>query len=637
MIDAACPICQTSLMPGQDPCPSCGAARGLGTLTRNLPAGHALQQGKFTIGHVLGEGGFGITYKGAHRDLGHPVAIKEYFPAHAQRVGTVISVPAQQQEAFVRERMSMLQEAQLLFGLRAPGIVQVHDAFQENGTVYIVMEYLKGQTLEERIQHKVRIPADEVQRLAQVLGQALEAVHAQSLLHRDIKPANVMLTPEGRVVLLDFGSARAFQAGRTGNPTRVLTPGYAAPEQFSDRARFGPYTDIFSLGATLYHALTGAPPLPAVDRLRDPPAPVTFPSGVPAALPAALQQALALRVDDRPQDTEAFLALLAPAAADATAPRSLPKAASRWPALSAGLSWTTARENARRLARPIAIAMGSLALVTSLYVTVMGPLRSAVAGWSLSALAPLSPYAVPVTFTPMPTPTAAPSPTLTPTHTPTAWAYQQRGYDKEVLGQHAAAIADYDQALRLDPNSDWTYNARGNAKAELGLYAQAIADYDQALRLDPNSDWTYFNRGNAKAELGLYAQAIADYDQSLHLADYAWTYNARGNAKKELGQYTAAIADYDQALRLAPQFAMAYVNRGDAKAVLEQYAAAIADYDQALHLDPNNVQVYVNRGDAKAVLGQHTQAIADYDQALGLDPDNAQAYNNRKWSKERLG
>ena len=271
MIDTACPICQTPLTPSQDPCPRCGAALGPGTLTRNLPAGHALQQGKFTVGRVLGEGGFGITYKGAHRDLGHPVAIKEYFPSHAQRVGTAISVPAQQQETFVRERMSMLQEAQLLFGLRAPGIVQVHDAFQENGTAYIVMEYLKGQTLEERIQREGQIPADEVQRLAQTLGQALEAVHAQNLLHRDIKPANIMLTSEGRVVLIDFGSARVFQTGRTGTPTRVLTPEYSAPEQFSDRARFGPYTDIFSLGAALYHALTGAPPLPAVDRLRDPP------------------------------------------------------------------------------------------------------------------------------------------------------------------------------------------------------------------------------------------------------------------------------------------------------------------------------------------------------------------------------
>ena len=309
MIDSACPICQAPLAPGQDPCPRCGAARGPGMPTRNLPAGHALQQGKFTVGRVLGEGGFGITYKGAHRALGHPVAIKEYVPAHAQRMGTAISVPASQQAAFAREREGLLKEAQLLFGLRDPGIVQVYDAFQENGTAYIVMEYLEGRTLEGRIQQEGRIQADEVQRLAQALGQALEAVHAQRLLHRDIKPANIMLTPEGRIVLIDFGSARAFQRNLTQRHTRIMTPGYAAPEQYSEEARFGPYTDIFGLGATLYHALTGAPPPPAIDRLQSGDA-LSLPAGMPAPLATAVQQALELRVDDRPSSVTAFLDLM---------------------------------------------------------------------------------------------------------------------------------------------------------------------------------------------------------------------------------------------------------------------------------------------------------------------------------------
>ena len=309
MVDGTCPICQTPLVAGQDPCPSCGAGRGPGTLTRHLPAGHALQHGRFTTGRVLGEGGFGITYKGAHRVLGHLVAIKEYFPAHAQRVGTAVSVPASQQAAFIREREGLLKEAQVLFGLRDPSIVQVYDAFQENGTAYIVMEYLEGRTLEARIRQEGRIPADEVQRLAQALGQALEAVHAQHLLHRDIKPANVMLTPEGRSVLIDFGSARAFQRDLTQRHTRIVTPGYAAPEQYSEEARFGLYTDIFGLGATLYHALTGAPPPSAIDRLQSGRAP-SFPADLPTPLADAVRQALALRVADRPSSVAMFLDLM---------------------------------------------------------------------------------------------------------------------------------------------------------------------------------------------------------------------------------------------------------------------------------------------------------------------------------------
>lgn len=416
MTSAACSFCNAALPSGASQCPACGTAQVF-TQQRSLAQGQSLHGGKYVIERVLGEGGFSITYQCLHRDLQRRVAVKEIFPPGAVRVGSTI-VPPHRTDAFRREQAKLVQEAKHLSGLRVPGIVNVYDIFHENGTAYIVMERLEGQTLEQRLAAGA-LPAAEVTRIARALCNALAEVHGRQLLHRDIKPANVMLTPEGRVVLIDFGSARAFQAGRTGNLTRVLTPEYAAPEQFSDRARFGPYTDIFSLGATLYHALTGAPPLPAVDRLRDPPAPVAFPSGTPAALQAALQQALALRVDDRPQDTQALLARLAPSIPDADPdPGSLPQAASR---RLAGLSWATARESTRRLARPIVIAMGSLALVTSLYVTAMGPLRSAAVGWSLSALVPPSLFAAPATLTPTPTrtPTVAPIPTRTPTRTPT--------------------------------------------------------------------------------------------------------------------------------------------------------------------------------------------------------------------------
>lgn len=415
MTSAACSFCNAALPPGASQCPACGTAQVF-TQQRSLAQGQSLHGGKYVIERVLGEGGFSITYQCLHRDLQRQVAVKEFFPPGAVRVGSTI-VPPHRTDAFRREQAKLVQEAKHLSGLRVPGIVNVYDVFHENGTAYIVMERLEGQTLEQRLAAGA-LPAAEVTRIARALCEALTEVHGRQLLHRDIKPANVMLTPEGRVVLIDFGSARAFQAGQTGNLTRVLTPEYAAPEQFSDRARFGPYTDIFSLGATLYHALTGAPPLPAVDRLRDPPAPVAFPSGTPPALQAALQEALALRVDDRPQDMQALLARLAPpVSAAAPDPGSRPQAGAT---RLAGLSWAAAQENTRRLARPIVIAMGSLALVTSLYVTAMGPLRSVAAGWSLSALAPPSLFAPPpATLTPTSTPTVVPIPTLTSTRTPT--------------------------------------------------------------------------------------------------------------------------------------------------------------------------------------------------------------------------
>ncbi len=313
MTGTPCPICQSPLAPGQDPCPACGAALGLGASTpaRNLAIGSTLHQGKFTVGRVLGEGGFGITYKGAHRELRRPVAIKELFPLDlgATRLGTRVSVPAPQADAFRYARDQALQEARIIAGFRSRNIVDVYDMFLENDTAYIVMEYLEGETLEARLERVGSLPPDEVQELAKALCEALAEVHDGNWLHRDIKPSNVVLAADQRVVLIDFGSAREFHLHRTQRHTRILTAQYAAPEQYSEAARFGPYTDAFSLGATLYHALTGAPPPSAMDRFQNG-LDLDFPPGVPSRLATALQQALALRVDDRTSSMTALWDLL---------------------------------------------------------------------------------------------------------------------------------------------------------------------------------------------------------------------------------------------------------------------------------------------------------------------------------------
>ena len=298
------------------PCPVCGAVRAPGSVPslHSLAPGTTLHQGKYSVGRILGEGGFGITYRGSHRALRQSVAIKEFFPAGAARRRAAVSVAAPQQAAFQHERERILQEARHTFGLRAPSIVTVYDAFFENNTAYIVMEYLDGQTLGARLERDGRLPLDEVRRMTQALCAALTEIHNRHLLHRDVKPNNIMLTPEGQTVLIDFGSARAFQRDRTQKHTRVLTAQYAPPEQYSAQARFGPYTDIFSLGATLYHALTGQPPPSAIDRLQNAAQTVDFPSPLPDPIYAAVRQALELRMDARPQTIADFLHLALPQA-----------------------------------------------------------------------------------------------------------------------------------------------------------------------------------------------------------------------------------------------------------------------------------------------------------------------------------
>ena len=218
-----------------------------------------------------------------------------------------------------------------------------------------------------------------------------------------------------------------------------------------------------------------------------------------------------------------------------------------------------------------------------------------------------------------------------------AVAYYSRGNAKALLWQPEAAIVDYDKAIRLKPSYAEAHYNRGNTKDELGQPEAAIADYTKAIGLKPDLAVAYTNRGNARASLGQYEAAIADYNEAIGLKpDEAEVYNNRGNTKDFLGQPEAAIVDYDEAIRLKPDDAVAYHNRGNTKVALGQPEAAIVDYDEAIRLKPDDARVYNNRGNAKADLGQYEAAIADYDEAIRLKSDDADVYNDRGVAKRYL-
>jgi serine/threonine-protein kinase len=145
---------------------------------------------------------------------------------------------------FRAARERFLDEARILTRFHHPGIVDVFDSFQGNNTAYMVMEFLRGRSLQQVLDETGPVPEYEAVEYATRVGEALEAVHAARLLHRDIKPDNIMLTEDGRVVLIDFGTARTYAGGKTGRMTTLLTPGYAPLEQYGQQVRFGPYTDV---------------------------------------------------------------------------------------------------------------------------------------------------------------------------------------------------------------------------------------------------------------------------------------------------------------------------------------------------------------------------------------------------------
>ncbi|MCA0305386.1 MAG: protein kinase [Proteobacteria bacterium] len=290
-----------------------------------LQPGQAI--GRYEIVSVLGQGGFGITYRARDVQLGREVAIKEYLPtalAVRQDGATVLPRSTKMADDFGWGRDRFVTEGRTLATLhRVPAIVQVFDYLETNGTAYIVMELLSGQTLEDRITQEGRLKADEVDRILWPLLDGLEQVHAAGFLHRDIKPANILLDASGHPTLIDFGASRAAMAGRSTALTAIFTPGYAAAEQMTS-AKQGPWTDIYGLAATLYHAIAGKTPPSAFDRMLDDsyePLSQLKPAGFSPGVLAGIDAGLEVVASDRPQSIAGWrpiLGMTAAPAADAT-------------------------------------------------------------------------------------------------------------------------------------------------------------------------------------------------------------------------------------------------------------------------------------------------------------------------------
>jgi serine/threonine protein kinase len=271
------------------------------------------QIGRYRIAAVLGQGAFGITYRARDLQLERDVALKEYLPALlATRLDGVIVTPRSTQAAddFAWGRARFLEEARILARLgHAPAVVRVHDFLEANGTAYVVMELVEGETLAALCRREGRLPPANVERLLHPLLDGLEQVHAVGILHRDIKPENVIVRAGGVPTLIDFGASRMAMAGRTQSLTAVYTPRYAAPEQITSQPQ-GPYTDIYALAATLYACVNGREPAGAIDRWM---AGDVLPSARESAadsyhynLLCGIDAGLLLKADERPQTIRAW-------------------------------------------------------------------------------------------------------------------------------------------------------------------------------------------------------------------------------------------------------------------------------------------------------------------------------------------
>lgn len=268
----SCVECLKSYDDKYEICPHCGCER---TTKKDvsffLPEGTVLY-GRYVIKSVLGHGGFGITYKAYDMKFDDIVAVKEYFPRVAFRIPGEEQVrlfSGEKKTQFEIGYKRFISEAKLGVKFsKHPNIVTTSDYFEENNTVYIVMEYLGEKTLRSYLEEcGGKIGIEESIQIIMGVISAVGELHSNQIIHRDIAPDNIFICSDGKIKLIDFGAACEMNSFDGGNMEKIVKPGFAPPEQYNKTGRQGEWTDIYAIGATLYTMITGEKPMESCDRV----------------------------------------------------------------------------------------------------------------------------------------------------------------------------------------------------------------------------------------------------------------------------------------------------------------------------------------------------------------------------------
>ncbi len=626
--------------------------------------------GRYRIVEKIGRGGMAAVFKAYQPALDRYVAIKVLPAQHAETPGF--------SERFAREARAVAQ-------LNHPNILPVIDFGQENGLSFIVMKFVAGGTLKDRLSQPINL--NETARIVEQIAAALDHAHQHGILHRDVKSSNVLLDEGGWVQLADFGLAKMLSGdeGLTATGVGIGTPAYMSPEQGQGLA-VDQRTDVYSLGVLLYEMAAGRLPYDAETPMaivfKHIYEPLPLPRRINPALPEEVERIILKAMAKSPADRYASAGALAQAlqqavthlsavadtgpaktspAVDGTRQVSLPPA----PPVASQVTLTGRGGPLwAMLAGGLGIVLASLVLLLVAGVIGYLALRGGSSFPALAAVfgrATATPTAEP-TQTPPGDESVTPEPTVTPTEDAQAYveqgqaaltagdvqsavehfgqaieldstsaaAYVGRGDAYSQLADYESALSDYTRAIELDPGNAQAYAGRGGAYYNLDDAELAIADCDRAIELDPQAAIAFYNRGLAYASQEDYKRALADYTQAIQLrSDYASAYYRRGNVYDAQEDYERAVADYTQAIKLKPDDASALFDRGVVFHYLEKYDQAIADYTQVIRIEPDNVLAYTNRGLAYEALDRPDKAMADYTQAIQIKPDYADAYHHR--------
>ncbi len=538
---------------------------------------------------TLGGGGFGKTYLAEDIDkLNEHCVIKQFAP---QVQGTASLNKAT--ELFEQEAKRLQQLG------KHPQIPTLLAYFNEDNRLYLVQEFIDGQNLLKELQNQGNFTEQQIRELLLDLLDILKTVHQQKVIHRDIKPENIIRDSNGKLVLIDFGASKQLTATvMTSQGTTIGSFGYAPLEQMQGGEAY-PASDLYSVGATFFHLLTGIHPWELwkrqgygwVGSWRQ-----HLPQPVSQELGQILDKLLHEEHRQRYHSAEEVLQALN----------------------SQPLSGTQA------VTPPVTPPGQKKSILESIikYLVMIPLLILLPGGYYLLKHSNQATTTNPVAMK------------LRENANP----YFKQGLEKYNNKDFSGAIEDYNQAIKINPNYADAYFKRGLTRYKLGDKQAAIADYNQAININPNYAEAYINRGAVRYELGDKQAAIADYNQAINInPNFADAYFNRGAVRNELGDKQAAIADYNQAIKINPNDADAYINRGVARHELGDKQAAIADYNQAININPNDADAYIKRGVARNELGDKQAAIADYNQAININPNFADAYFNRGAVRHELG
>jgi serine/threonine protein kinase len=382
-----------------------------------LTTGQMLQN-RYRIVSMLGQGGMGAVYKAWDTRLNVHLAIKEMIPQ-----------PGLEQETLDQLRQQFQQEAQILARLSHPYLVRVTDFFEESGNAYLVMDFVEGESLSERIAREGALPEERVLEWSHQLLDALGYCHTQGIIHRDIKPQNVIIRSDGRAALVDFGLVKLWDPTDPHTRTAMRgmgTPEYAPPEQYDMQSgHTDPRSDIYGLGATMYHALTGQAPPTATMRIASPRLfqhPRTLNPVLSPTTEAAVLRATALAVEDRFATTQEMAAgLRGETSAPAPAVTSRIQPGVRTTVMPGARVATGARpvSTTERKRVPVWVwALGGLVILILVGVTVISQIGPGGAP-ETAGTATVAVMAMDETPPPSPSPSPTPTETRTPTSAPT--------------------------------------------------------------------------------------------------------------------------------------------------------------------------------------------------------------------------